>query len=589
MRKLARLWQNMHLRAKFLLIMVVSTALIGVATIAALQIPLYTYDRQLYQSSSQMILLFAEQMRDKLEDYEDISYRILTDNALQENLSLMKDKSPGTLEWINARMRVANQVAYYSLWFDNTVSFQLKTVQGNFYSHFFELSAGADELTEERIQAAMNHQGRYVWLTEDGERPRLFLVREIREMRGIELETLAWILIEVDFPAVVEQCILGMEQMGVEPRCAVYNEGICLYASDDGIRELGAEGEDGYTYMVLDGHNVLCVRYTAGNGMKYVTLVDYDGVRATTLAAVGIAVLCTLVAMLVVSLISTGLINGVLVHLQVLLQKFDDFAISGQPISAQNSPYQDRLDEIGDLHRAFDWMTREWNRVNDEKEEQQRLLQEKQIQQLRAQVRPHFLYNTLESIYCLAQNSGDQRIAVMTGALGKLLRTSLSDRRDVITIAEDLQFTRNYLDIQQIRYGERLKVECSVPEPFLACRIPAMTIQPLVENAIHHAAEKMMDTCLIHISAAAVEDGIELIVEDNGPGTDEDILAKLESGAVQPEGLGIGMRNIHKRIRHTFSDAYGLRVRSEEGRTQIIVHLPDTRQEAAPQADTQKK
>lgn len=589
MRKLARLWQNMHLRAKFLLIMLVSTALIGVATIAALQIPLYTYDRQLYQSSSQMILLFAEQMRDKLEDYEDISYRILTDNALQENLSLMKDKSPGTLEWINARMRVANQVAYYSLWFDNTVSFQLKTVQGNFYSHFFELSTGADELTEERIQAAMNHQGRYVWLTEDGERPRLFLVREIREMRGVELETLAWILIEVDFPAVVEQCILGMEQMGVEPRCAVYNEGICLYASDDGIRELGAEGEDGYTYMVLDGHNVLCVRYTAGNGMKYVTLVDYDGVRATTLAAVGIAVLCTLVAMLVVSLVSTGLINSVLVHLQVLLQKFDDFAISGQPISAQNSPYQDRLDEIGDLHRAFDWMTREWNRVNDEKEEQQRLLQEKQIQQLRAQVRPHFLYNTLESIYCLAQNSGDQRIAVMTGALGKLLRTSLSDRRDVITIAEDLQFTRNYLDIQQIRYGERLKVECSVPEPFLACRIPAMTIQPLVENAIHHAAEKMMDTCLIHISAAAVEDGIELIVEDNGPGTDEDILAKLESGAVQPEGLGIGMRNIHKRIRHTFSDAYGLRVRSEEGRTQIIVHLPDTRQEAAPQADTQKK
>lgn len=589
MRKLARLWQNMHLRAKFLLIMLVSTALIGVATIAALQIPLYTYDRQLYQSSSQMILLFAEQMRDKLEDYEDISYRILTDNALQENLSLMKDKSPGTLEWINARMRVANQVAYYSLWFDNTVSFQLKTVQGNFYSHFFELSTGADELTEERIQAAMNHQGRYVWLTEDGERPRLFLVREIREMRGVELETLAWILIEVDFPAVVEQCILGMEQMGVEPRCAVYSEGICLYASDDGIRELGAEGEDGYTYMVLDGHNVLCVRYTAGNGMKYVTLVDYDGVRATTLAAVGIAVLCTLVAMLVVSLVSTGLINSVLAHLQVLLQKFDDFAISGQPISAQNSPYQDRLDEIGDLHRAFDWMTREWNRVNDEKEEQQRLLQEKQIQQLRAQVRPHFLYNTLESIYCLAQNSGDQRIAVMTGALGKLLRTSLSDRRDVITIAEDLQFTRNYLDIQQIRYGERLKVECSVPEPFLACRIPAMTIQPLVENAIHHAAEKMMDTCLIHISAAAVEDGIELIVEDNGPGTDEDILAKLESGAVQPEGLGIGMRNIHKRIRHTFSDAYGLRVRSEEGRTQIIVHLPDTRQEAAPQADTQKK
>lgn len=589
MQKLTRFWQNLHLRAKFLLILLVSTALIGVATIAAIQIPLHTYDRQLYQSSSQMISLFAKQMRDELKDYEDISYRILTDAALQENLSIMKEGHPGTLEWVNARTSVANQVAYYSLWFDNTVSFQLKTAGNVFFSHFFELSTGANELTEERIQAAMNHQGRYVWLTEDGPRPRLFLVREIREMKGVDLETLGWMLIEVDFPAVVEQCILGMEQMGVEPRCAVYNEGVCLYASDDVIRELGADGEDGYNYMVLDGHDVLCVRYTASNGMKYVTLVDYDGVCATTLAAVGIAVLCTLVAMLLVSAVSTGLINSILAHLQVLLQKFDDFAISGQPISAHNNPYRDRLDEIGDLHRAFDWMTREWNRVNHEKEEQQRLLQEKQIQQLRAQVRPHFLYNTLESIYCLAQSAGDQRIAVMTGALGKMLRTSLSDKRDVVTIAEDLQFTRNYLDIQQIRYGDRLKVEYDVPETFLACRIPAMTVQPLVENAIHHAAEKMLDTCLIHISAAAVADGIELIVADNGPGTDEDILAKLESGEVQPEGLGIGMRNIHKRIQHAFSDAYGLRVRSGEGGTQIIVHLPDTRPEPPVQADTEEK
>lgn len=589
MQKLTRFWQNLHLRAKFLLILLVSTALIGVATIAAIQIPLRTYDRQLYQSGSQMISLLAEQIRSELENYEDISYRILTDSALQENLSIMKEENPGTLRWINAQRGVSNQVAYYSLWFDNTVSFQLKTVGGNFYSHFFELSSGANELTEARIQAAMNHQGQYVWLTEREERPRLFLVREIREMKGVNLDTLGWMLIEVDFPSLVEECLQGMEQMGVEPRCAIYNESVCLYASDETLWQMGAGGEDGYTYMDLGGRDVLCVRYTASNGMKYVTLVDYEGVRATTLAAVGIAVLCTLMAMLLVSVVSTGLVNSILAHLQVLLQKFDDFAISGQPISAKNDPYRDRLDEIGDLHRAFDWMTREWNRVNHEKEEQQRLLQEKQIQQLRAQVRPHFLYNTLESIYCLAQNAGDQRIAVMTGALGKMLRTSLSDKRDVITIGEDLQFTRNYLDIQQIRYGDRLKVEYDVPEPFLACRIPAMTIQPLVENAIHHAAEKMLDTCLIHISVAVTGDGIELIVEDNGPGTDEDILAKLESGEVQPEGLGIGMRNIHKRIRHTFSDAYGLRVRSEEGRTQIIVHLPDTRPDPAAQGDTKKK
>lgn len=578
MQKLIRFWQNLRLRAKFLLILLVGIVPVGIVAIVTLYIPLRAYDRQLYKSSAQMISLFAEQIQDELMNFEDISYRILTDTALQENLSIIKEAAPGTLTWINAQTKVANRVAYYSLWFSNAVSFQLKTSRGNSYNHFFEVSAGSDELTEERITAAVNHRGRFVWLTEEGAQTRLFLVREIREMQDMDLDTLGCLLIEVDFPALVEQYNHSMAQMGVMPRCAVYNDGLCLYASDAAIQTLGV-GEDGYTYMKLDGQPMLCVRYTSSNGMKYVTLVDYSGIRATTLVAVSVTILCILAAALLTLAVSTGLIDNILNDLQLLLQKFDAFAISGEPITTHNSPYQGRLDEIGDLHRGFDWMTRVWTRVNHEKEEQRHLLQEKQIQQLRAQIRPHFLYNTLESIYCLAQNLEDQRIAVMTNALGKLLRSSLNDKRDVITVSEDLQVTRDYLSIQQIRYGERLQVEYDFPQDILPCRIPAMTIQPLVENAIHHAAEKMLDVCVIRVSGAATADGVDIIVQDNGPGTDEDILNKLESGEVQPEGLGIGMRNIHKRVQHAFSEQYGLRVCSEEGQTQIIVHLPDTRPE----------
>lgn len=578
MQKLIRFWQNLRLRAKFLLILLVGIVPVGIVAIVTLYIPLRAYDRQLYKSSAQMISLFAEQIQDELMNFEDISYRILTDTALQENLSIMKEAAPGTLTWINAQTKVANRVTYYSLWFSNAVSFQLKTSRGNSYNHFFEVSAGSDELTEERITAAVNHRGRFVWLTEEGAQTRLFLVREIREMQDMDLDTLGCLLIEVDFPALVEQYNHSMAQMGVMPRCAVYNDGLCLYASDAAIQTLGV-GEDGYTYMKLDGQPMLCVRYTSSNGMKYVTLVDYSGIRATTLVAVSVTILCILAAVLLTLAVSTGLIDNILNDLQLLLQKFDAFAISGEPITTHNSPYQGRLDEIGDLHRGFDWMTRVWTRVNHEKEEQRHLLQEKQIQQLRAQIRPHFLYNTLESIYCLAQNLEDQRIAVMTNALGKLLRSSLNDKRDVITVSEDLQVTRDYLSIQQIRYGERLQVEYDFPQDILPCRIPAMTIQPLVENAIHHAAEKMLDVCVIRVSGAATADGVDIIVQDNGPGTDEDILNKLESGEVQPEGLGIGMRNIHKRVQHAFSEQYGLRVCSEEGQTQIIVHLPDTRPE----------
>ena len=504
-----------------MLILLVGIVPVGIVAIVTLYIPLRAYDRQLYKSSAQMISLFAEQIQDELMNFEDISYRILTDTALQENLSIMKEAAPGTLTWINAQTKVANRVAYYSLWFSNAVSFQLKTSRGNSYNHFFEVSAGSDELTEERITAAVNHRGRFVWLTEEGAQTRLFLVREIREMQDMDLDTLGCLLIEVDFPALVEQYNHSMAQMGVMPRCAVYNDGLCLYASDAAIQTLGV-GEDGYTYMKLDGQPMLCVRYTSSNGMKYVTLVDYSGIRATTLVAVSVTILCILAAVLLTLAVSTGLIDNILNDLQLLLQKFDAFAISGEPITT---------------------------------------------------------HNTLESIYCLAQNLEDQRIAVMTNALGKLLRSSLNDKRDVITVSEDLQVTRDYLSIQQIRYGERLQVEYDFPQDILTCRIPAMTIQPLVENAIHHAAEKMLDVCVIRVSGAATADGVDIIVQDNGPGTDEDILNKLESGEVQPEGLGIGMRNIHKRVQHAFSEQYGLRVCSEEGQTQITVHLPDTRPE----------
>ena len=97
------------------------------------------------------------------------------------------------------------------------------------------------------------------------------------------------------------------------------------------------------------------------------------------------------------------LISSVVQHLKILVDKFDTFAITGKPVPEDNGPYLTRRDELGQLHRHFDKMTRDYDRMTRDNYEQQRLLQEKQMQQLRAQVRPHFLYNTLESIYCLAK------------------------------------------------------------------------------------------------------------------------------------------------------------------------------------------
>lgn len=580
MRHLTRWAANLHVRTKFLLILLLAISLVSATALLSLRIPQAAYDEQLYQSSAQMITLFADQIESELTNFEALSYHILTDTALQKDLSTMKRLSPGTVAWVTAHTDASNRIAYFSLWFHNTVSFQIKAASGAAFSHYFGSSINADELTPDMIARAAGHSGRLVWYVKEnsGNRPQLFLLREIREIDGLTLDTLGTILIEVNFNSLVEKYRSGMNSTGSPLLCAIYSsDGVCLYASNDAIRALDTSANDGYTFMTLDGQDVLCVRYTASNGLKYVTLVDYSDINTTVSKATMMTILVIVAAMVLALVISAILISSILKHLRILLQKFDAFAMDGRPVLKENSPYRHRQDEIGQLHRHFDRMTRGWDKMIRDRDEQQKLLQEKQMQQLRAQVRPHFLYNTLESIYCLAKSANDERIATMTDALGKMLRASLNDKRDIVTVSEDLQITKEYLRIQLIRYGDRLRVEYDVDEKIMDCRIPAMTIQPLVENAVHHAAEEMLDTCVIRISGHVVSRGIDIIVEDNGPGMDEDILAKLESGEVKPEGLGIGMRNIHRRVQYAFSDRYGLEVRCEGGHTRIIVHLPETR------------
>lgn len=572
--RLVHLMGNIKVRTKFVLILALAMALVFGSVLATFRLPYAAYDEQLYKSSVQMITLFADRIQAELDDAEELSYRILADNVVQKNLSVMKRGAPNTTTWVEAKNEVEDRVANFAMWFASGVCLQLRTPGGAQFSHFFRTSYTSNLLTDERMAQALEHHGGPVWLTE-GENPaRIFLLREIREIQNLTMDTLAVILVEMNLPGMVEASRSVMSGMGTPLSCAIYAGDVCLYASDDQVRAMHP-AEDGYEHLTQDGNDLLCVRYTARNGWRYVTLVDYSGISATISGAASLALGADVVAMAAALALGVWLVASLLKHLRRLLEKFDAFAISGHVEDPETSPYRDRGDEIGQLHRHFDKMTHDYHRMMRRGYEQQQLLQEKQMQQLRAQVRPHFLYNTLESIYCLAKQEGNERIAVMTDALGKMFRASLNDKRDVVSVEEDLQITREYLRIQEIRYGDRLRVEMAVDESILRNRIPAMTLQPLVENAVHHALEEMLDTCVIRISGGREEEGVVLSVEDNGPGMDEDILNKLESGEIAPEGLGIGMRNIHRRVQYAFGERYGLRVHSRPGWTCVSVLLPD--------------
>lgn len=566
---------NLSLKIKLSLILLLSLLVVFSCTLLTARIPYAAYDDQLYNRTVQMLTLFAERLQLEMDRYGNITYQMLGDNVLQKNLSIMLRALAASSPWVDARREVRERVTNFAYFDDNIMASQLITADGTYLSQERTGTPIAPALLEAIYAQAQAKGGREIWLADGLGQNTLICARNIREVADLSLNSLGVIALRVDFGKIVDQCSASMREMDMPLSLSIYDGELCIYASDD-MRDQLLPQEDGYMRSALHGQDILYVAFTSESaGWRFVTALPYAGITQAITNATQISLILSLAAMGVALLLGFLLISSLLRHIQMLLEKFSDFS-QGRfpPADAADDPYRDRRDEIGRLHRQFREMADAYNHMIEENYVKQQLLLKAQFHQLRAQVRPHFLFNILESIYCLAQTGGDPRIATMTDALGKMLRASLSDQRDLITLSEDLDIAREYLRIQLLRYGDRLQAEFEVPPELNDVPIPSMTLQPLVENVVLHVVEEMMDVCRVVISATRSGSDVIITVANNGPGMDEQMLEKLETGQVQPEGLGIGLRNIHRRIQLAFSQAYGIRIESREGITRVHVHLP---------------
>lgn len=166
----------------------------------------------------------------------------------------------------------------------------------------------------------------------------------------------------------------------------------------------------------------------------------------------------------------------------------------------------------------------------------------------------------------------------MVTSLASLFRISLSKGRNIIPIRSELEHAQNYLSIQKLRYKNRFEVRTEVEESILDCCTVKLVVQPLLENSIYYGMESMDDDGEILIRGYRKDGDIYLEVTDNGLGMPEETVRQLltEGSRVRKRGSGIGLMNVHQRIRLHFGEAYGLEIESEpdEGTT-VRIHLPD--------------
>lgn len=188
-------------------------------------------------------------------------------------------------------------------------------------------------------------------------------------------------------------------------------------------------------------------------------------------------------------------------------------------------------------------------------------LTEAKLQALRMQLHPHFLFNTLNAISTLV-HTNPKAADEMIGNLSELLRATLDTTEQEISLRRELEFLDRYLEIQQARFRDRLKLEKSVAENTLAALVPTLVLQPLVENAIRHGVEPQTGTGLVRISAAVNGANVLITIEDDGPGT-------------QNKGSGgIGLANTRARLEQLYGTAGILRLLSPERGFAVQVQLP---------------
>lgn len=219
------------------------------------------------------------------------------------------------------------------------------------------------------------------------------------------------------------------------------------------------------------------------------------------------------------------------------------------------------------------------NELLDQVTTEQIRLRKAEFELLQAQINPHFLYNTLDTIVWLAEAGDQKRVVSMVGNLSDFFRTSLNQGKDIISIREELAHIRSYLEIQQVRYQDILRYEITVPEDLYEYKIPKITIQPLVENALYHGIKNKRGQGTITVTGKSKENGFVLYVRDNGIGMTQERLNEVRAGIQKLSYTGkeiYGLYNVNERIRLNFGETYGISIESTYGEgTCVSISLPD--------------
>lgn len=239
-----------------------------------------------------------------------------------------------------------------------------------------------------------------------------------------------------------------------------------------------------------------------------------------------------------------------------------DFSVSDIVVDSEN--------EIGSLTRSFNVMTHRIQELMEQNIREQEAKRKSELKALQSQINPHFLYNTLDSIIWMAEGKKNEEVVLMTASLARLLRQSISNEEELVSIGQEVEYARCYLTIQKMRYKDKLEFQIEVDPSILNIPLIKLVLQPIIENAIYHGLKYKESKGFLLVKGFMRDGNAVLQVIDDGVGMDQEALDHIyEKHKVNYHSNGVGVYNVQKRLQLYYGSEYGISYKSQKDKGTI--------------------
>ena len=300
-------------------------------------------------------------------------------------------------------------------------------------------------------------------------------------------------------------------------------------------------------------------------------------IRSDVMFALRTSIIVFLAILLGAVFISRGIMKGIMVPIRKLSETVKQASSGDFAIRAE----EESSDELEILNTSFNQMIEQIGVLVEDIRTEQSNLRQTELKVLQAQINPHFLYNTLDSIIWLVEAGKKEQAVQMVASLSNFFRTSLSKGRDYVTVLEEESHIRSYLQIQQFRYQDILNYNIHISQELYEYPILKLTLQPLVENALYHGIKNRRELGHILVTGYRDEDMLVFKVQDDGMGMTKERLSYVRDQILGGEdeqlnsSSGFGLYNVNQRLQYNYGDDFGLKIDSIYGEgTCITVTIP---------------